>query len=209
MNPKTVRGALVAAKVCGHLDYPENKGGKGHSHQFTFYETPLPTGGFRTTKPPSTLEGLGNVAATADAKPSSTARQTLQFAKPNPPVNAPKPSSTLERNSLNSLNSSLNSNVPLPSVADTLPCQSASKIEKAKEEKKASKRTSDGSKPSEFAIINGIAWLPVVDQEERCQALRHHDQLLAKIRELNPGVPVETIKPYTVRRKLNGTGGHA
>jgi hypothetical protein len=122
MSENTVRSALHAAKARGHLGYPENKGGKGHRHQFEFLVTPNQTGGL--AKPPSTVEGSGTKTSTQNANPQANGSKPPNLASPNPSICEPKPPTTLGGNSINSKeNSFKNSNVPLPSVADTLPCQ--------------------------------------------------------------------------------------
>jgi hypothetical protein len=130
----TVRKATKwLREVGGYLIYDENQGGaKSDTNQYSFQFPPLSKSiGVRC---PPDASGKGTPIQ-SDSTPIEMDRRTpIEMAR------HPYRNGYPNNNKHQSEPSIENSNVPLPSVADTLPCQSGSKVQEVKE---GSKRTSE------------------------------------------------------------------
>src|SRR5262245_16780080 len=203
LDVRTVARAKVALRIAMYLVYESTEGGykSDTTNDYEFRFPPL-------ADTPGVKPAPKSTPGRNDTTPDRPTKGTPGRNDTGPLVGAP-PKQYLEQPSLNKSIS----NVPLPSVADTLPCQSGSKVEKAKEERKrTSEEAREASKPTgirfRYRIENGIAYVSVPDQDTRCRLLGHFDRMLDQIRSETLGVQVRTAK-ISVERPLNGSGGHA
>jgi hypothetical protein len=197
----TVRSALQAIKARGHWDYPENKGGKGRRHQFTFIVTLQPVGGL-STKPPGAMEGLKST--TTVSNPPATEIKPRGATSQTPRDDCAKPPGASGGN--RSTNRSTNtSEEQVRSLTRTTPISTSGELNEANGE--ASKRTSERSKDEPRALLeridNGIAYVSVRDHECRLQVIKQYDHLLGEIRTKHPDKRVDKISHY-IRRATGG-----